>query len=99
MVGMKLSRLLLKSAPLSVAPWLEKDRGQLTFGLFGRKKTQTQSNPGPEPTVLSRLQEITSNDPEMYQSMTRLLFLEPKRITESLEVAMSQETNFEYNGN
>ncbi|TMI36800.1 hypothetical protein E6H25_01735 [Candidatus Bathyarchaeota archaeon] len=49
--------------------------------------------------MLSRLQEITSNDPEMYQSMSRLLFLDPKRITASLEEAMSQATNFESTGN
>ncbi len=49
--------------------------------------------------MLSRLQEITSNDPEMYQSMSRLLFLDPKRITASLEEAISQATNFESTGN
>jgi len=66
--------------------------------LFGRKKPPTLSNPNPEPVVLSRLQEITGNDAEMYQSMSRLLFLDPKRITASLEEAVGQATNFESTG-
>ena len=49
--------------------------------------------------MLSRLQEITGNDTEMYHSMSRLLFLDPKKITTSLEEAVSQATNFESTGN
>jgi hypothetical protein len=76
-----------------------KGRGQLTFGLFGKKKPQTQEVTNPEPAVLSRLEEITSNDEEMYRSMSRLLFMDPKKITTSSEEAVSQATNFEATGN
>ncbi len=74
-------------------------RGQLTFGLFGKRKPQTQSNQTPEPVVLNRLQEIIGDDVEMYGAMTRLLFLDPKRITTPLEEAVSQATSFESAGN
>jgi len=72
---------------------------KLTLGLFGKKKPATHSGPNPEPAVLSRLQEITGNDNEMYQSMSRLLFLDPQKITTSLEETVSQATNFESTGN
>ncbi len=73
------------------------------LGLFGKKKNQTSPTgtpPGnPEPLVLSKLQEITGTDAEMYQSLSRLLFLDPKKITTSLEDAVSQATTFESAGN
>lgn len=47
---------------------------------------------------MSRLQEITGNDPEMYRSMSRLLFIDPKKIMTSLEEAVSQATSFESAG-
>ncbi len=73
------------------------------LGLFGKKKNQTSptGNPpvSPETLVLSKLQEITGTDAEMYQSLSRLLFLDPKKITASLEDAISQATTFESTGN
>jgi hypothetical protein len=73
------------------------------LGMFGRKKNQTSTagNPSgnPEPIILSRLQEITQNDAEMYQSLSRLLFLDPKKITTSLDDAVSQANTFESMGN
>lgn len=73
------------------------------LGLFGRKKNQTPStaNPSenPEPMVLSKLQELTGSDAEMYQSLSRLLFLDPKKITTSLEEATSQASTFDSTGN
>jgi hypothetical protein len=49
--------------------------------------------------VLSKLQEITAGDDEMYRSFSRLLFLDPKKITTSLEDAVSQATAFDSAGN
>ena len=73
------------------------------IGLFGKKKDQS-ANPGnsaesQEPMVLSKLQEVTANDADMYQSLSRLLFLDPKKITTSLEDAVSQASAFESSGN
>jgi hypothetical protein len=67
--------------------------------LFGRKKTQTPTNSNPEPIVLSKLQEVTGGDADMYRSMSRLLFLDPKRITMSLEDAVNHASSFEQAGN
>jgi hypothetical protein len=72
------------------------------LGLFGKKnRASTARNPtgNLEPLVLSKLQEITQNDSEMYQSLSRLLFLDPKRITTSLEDAVSQASAFDSMGN
>jgi hypothetical protein len=52
-----------------------------------------------EPVVLTRLQELTGNDGEMYRSMSRLLFMDPKKILTSFEEVVSQATNFESSGN
>jgi len=73
------------------------------LGLFGKKKNQPPPTGSPlenqEALVLSKLQEITVGDAEMYQSLSRLLFLDPKKITTSLEDAVSQATTFDSNGN
>ena len=70
----------------------------MSVGLFG-KKPQTPANPNPEPVGLNRLQEITGNDEEMYRAMSRLFFLDPKRITMSLEDTVAQASSFEASGN
>ncbi len=73
------------------------------LSLFGKKKNQSSSVENPqqdqEPMVLSKLQEITAGDDEMYRSLSRLLFLDPKKITTSLEDAISQATTFDSTGN
>lgn len=78
-------------------------RKQLMLGLFGKKKDQpsheNNSQESQEPIVLSKLQEITAGDDEMYRSLSRLLFLDPKKITTSLEDAVSQATAFDSAGN
>ncbi len=71
----------------------------LIVGLLGKKKNEDASNIAPEPIVLSRLQELTGSDAEMYQSMSRLLFLDPKKVTTSLEEAVAQASAFEASGN
>src|SRR6266496_1054579 len=72
------------------------------LGLFGKKKNQPPPTGSPlenqEALVLSKLQEITVGDAEMYQSLSRLLFLDPKKITTSLEDAVSQATSFDSSG-
>jgi hypothetical protein len=72
------------------------------LGLFGKKKNQSSPTGNPpesqEPMVLSKLQEITAGDDEMYRSLSRLLFLDPKKITTSLEDAISQATTFDSTG-
>ena len=73
------------------------------LSLFGKKKDQPShadsSQESQEPIVLSKLQEITAGDDEMYRSLSRLLFLDPKKITTSLEDAVGQATAFDSAGN
>ncbi len=73
------------------------------LSLFGKKKTQPSPaenlTENQEPMVLSKLQEITVGDDEMYRSLSRLLFLDPKKIITSLEDAVSQATAFDSTGN
>jgi hypothetical protein len=73
------------------------------LGVFGKKKNQSSPEGNPsenqEPMVLSKLQEITGDDAEMYRSLSRLLFLDPKKITTSLEDAVSQASTFDSTGN
>ena len=47
---------------------------------------------------MNRLQEIAGSDAEMYRSLSHTLFLEPKRITITLETVLSQATEFELKG-
>ena len=71
--------------------------------LFGKKKSEPSPAETPqenqEPMVLSKLQEITAGDDEMYRSLSRLLFIDPKKITTPLEDAVSQATTFDSAGN
>jgi len=73
------------------------------LSLFGKKKTQPSPaenlTENQEPMVLSKLQEITVGDDDMYRSLSRLLFLDPKKIITSLEDAVSQATAFDSTGN
>ena len=73
------------------------------LGVFGKKKNPPSptenAQENQEPMVLSKLQEITAGDDEMYRSLSRLLFLDPKKITTSLEDAVSQATAFDSAGN
>src|SRR5881296_4129558 len=72
------------------------------LGLFGRKKNQSSpagNQLGTQEPVLSKLQEIAGTDTEMYQSLSRLLFLDPKKITTPLEDAVSQASTFDATGN
>ena len=68
------------------------------IGLFGKKKPPDVPVGPPEPMLMNRLQELTVNDAELYQSLAKTLFIEPKRINASLETALSQASEFEIKG-
>ena len=74
-------------------------RSRLALGIFGKKKSSSATDPNPETPAPSRLQEITGTDSEMYQLLSRLLFLDPKKIMTSLEDAVSEASTFEKSGN
>jgi hypothetical protein len=70
----------------------------LTLGLFGKKKPQTLADTGPEPVVLSRLQELAGSDVVMYEAMSRLLFIDPGKVTTTLDEAAGQASRYEASG-
>ncbi len=68
--------------------------------LGDRKKKGNQDPSGmSSPSMTSRLQELTGPDDEFYRAMSRLMFLDPKKITTSLEGAVKQAQDYESAGN
>ncbi len=68
------------------------------LGLFGRKKPQASPTLNSDSEALSKLQEITGSDAELYQLMSKLLFLDPKKITTPLDEVLIQATQLESSG-
>jgi hypothetical protein len=68
------------------------------LNLFGRKKAQAPPTVNSDPAVHSRLQEITGTDAELQQVMSKLLFLDPKKITTPLDQVLSQAAQLESSG-
>ncbi len=68
------------------------------LSLFGRKKTEVSTTVISDSAVPSRLQEITGSDAELQQVMSKLLFLDPKKITTSLDEVLSQASQLESSG-
>lgn len=67
------------------------------LSLFGRKKTQA-STVNSESALLSKLQDVTGSDAELYLVMSKLLFLDPKRITTPLDEVLKQASQLESSG-
>jgi hypothetical protein len=64
------------------------------------KEKEDSSQNAPTDTVIpTRLQEIVGNDTELYRAMSRVMFLDPKRITTQLEQAVRQASEHESTGN
>lgn len=67
--------------------------------LFGRKKTEVSMGVNPDSAPPSRLQEISGDDAELQQVMSKLLFLDPKKITTPLDQVLNQASQLESSGN
>lgn len=67
---------------------------------FGRSK---QKDPppeaAPETLVANRLKELCGDDVDLYGAMSRLMFLDPKRITIPLELVLGEARDYESHGN
>ena len=68
--------------------------------LFGRKK-QAASSPvsSLEVSAASRLQELCGGNEELYQALSSLMFLDPKKIFASFENVLNEAREFEEKGN
>lgn len=68
---------------------------------LGFRKTN-QKNPleiSSESTVANRLKELCGGDGDLYGAMSRLMFLDPKKITTPLDRVLSEAQEFEAQGN
>ena len=52
-----------------------------------------------ESTVANRLKELCGGDGDLYGAMSRLMFLDPKKITTSLDRVLAEAQEFEAQGN
>lgn len=72
-------------------------------GLFRKKRNSdslggSAQNESPNPTMVSKLQELSGNNTEMYAALARLLFLDPNKITAPLETYLTEAHDFETKG-
>jgi len=67
---------------------------------FGKSKHKDLS-PGATPEVLvaNRLRELCGGDGELFGAMSRLMFLDPKKITTPLEGVLKNAHDYETQGN
>ncbi|TMI20892.1 hypothetical protein E6H31_07465 [Candidatus Bathyarchaeota archaeon] len=67
---------------------------------FGKPKQKATSDEvGPEMLIANRLKELCHGDDDLYRAMSRLMFLDPKKITIPLERVLTEAQDFEAQGN
>jgi hypothetical protein len=69
--------------------------------MFGREKKKTAAPQPNEPvvTVGGRLRDMCGSDEEMYTALSRLLFLDPKKIVSPIATVLSEAQDYEIKGN
>jgi hypothetical protein len=67
---------------------------------LGKAKPQNPSpTPNSEPIIATRLRELCGGDNDLYAAMSRLMFLDPKKIMTTLERVLSDAQEYESQGN
>ena len=70
--------------------------------IFGRGKKKTTDAPATinrEGLANSRLRELCSGEEELYSAMSRLMFLDPKKIVSPIDTILSEAQDYELKGN
>ncbi len=70
--------------------------------MFGREKKKTAAPQPNMPLIVpvgGRLRDLCGSDEEMYTALSRLLFLDPKKIVSPLETVLSEAQDYEMKGN
>ena len=70
--------------------------------MFGRdkKKMADSSQPiGAEVSMPSLLRELCGSDEEIYSALTRLMFLDPKKVMSPMETILTEAQDYESKGN
>jgi hypothetical protein len=70
---------------------------KLGFGKPKQKDSSIEGNAGS--VVANRLKELCGDDADLYGAMSRLMFLDPKKITRPLERVVSEAQDYEAQGN
>jgi hypothetical protein len=70
---------------------------KLGFGKPKQKNTSVETNS--ESTVANRLKELCGGDGDLYGAMSRLMFLDPKKITSPLDRVLNEAQDYEAKGN
>jgi hypothetical protein len=67
---------------------------------FRKEKVQVESSHGEALAAIGsmRLHELTSGDEELYQALSRLMFLDPAKVKTPLETLVSEAQDFENKG-
>ncbi len=68
------------------------------FGKGKKKANEAESN-SVVVTVSSRLRELCGPDEEMYTALSRLMFLDPKKIVSPMENVLTEAQDYEIKGN
>ena len=67
---------------------------------FGKgKKTDASPGASSESLVAARLKEFCNGDDDLYSTMSRLMFLDPKKIMTPLDTILSEAQEYEAQGN
>jgi hypothetical protein len=67
---------------------------------FGKPKPKDSSlETNAQSVVANRLKELCGGDGDFYRAMSRLMFLDPKKITTPLDHVLSEAQSFEAQGN
>lgn len=70
--------------------------------MFGRGKKKSAESPQASTivdTMPSQLRELCGGDEEMYSTLSRLMFLDPKKLSAPLEVILTEAQDSEAKGN
>jgi len=70
---------------------------KLGFGKPKQKDPSLETNA--QSVVANRLKELCGGDGDFYKAMSRLMFLDPKKITTPLDRLLSEAQSFEAQGN
>ena len=68
------------------------------FGRGKKKANEAESSPVVV-TVSSRLRELCGADEEMYAALSRLMFLDPRKIVSPMENVLTEAQDYEIRGN
>ncbi len=69
------------------------------FGRDKKKPVDSHQPSGPVVVMGGRLRELTGPDEEMYTALSRLLFLDPRKIVSPLETILTEAQDYEVKGN